>query len=871
MNRRNGTGWSAGLLAVGLLSASTFAAPEDAGQLLENGYAGGEYGRVAYSEFGLEVERADDGGRSDDADVNAPLFPGDLTRTEPGQRAVLELGNAIQIFQDAATELTFLSLPNPYADFSDNTILQLSSGAIRLEAPVQEGDELRVDTPAASVYLLSDADVRVEIYDSGRTVVHSWRGVVEVVGNEGSVLVRAGMSTDVYPGSLPAEATPFNTFARDGFDRWVDGRRDAVRVVDRYDDDGRYDDVYEELPYEVRPYQRELNRHGSWRQVADYGYVWYPTAVSVGWRPYSDGYWHWGRSGYFWVSSEPWGWAPYRYGRWIFNDGWCWVPGRVFGGGWVAWSYGNAYVGWSPLGFYDRPWRVSLNFGVGYRHGWSFLHYDNFYRRGYGRHYVTPHHVYRYGHAHHVTRRAVRIGPRDLSANVNARRQAVQVAANGPRYDVRAPQRGVNSRTSFRNREAQGWNNAVNRARSANASDRAVSSTAGRGGTRGGGRAIVQDRGGNGRSPSATASRGGTRSGRGPTPDARGVNRAGRDGSGRAVQGYPRRITADPRTSAGSGRSSAGRGSRGNDRAVVRDRGRTDRTPTARTPASGRNGDSTVDRRRSSGDRRSIYQRMAQPRSGSSGERNSTSRSGRGVGRRPESSASGRSSSGRQQTTTRSGRSGSPQRPTTRSGSSSRTRQQSSTRSGSTSRGRQQPSTRSGSSSRGRQQPSTRSGASSRGRQQPSGPVGKLLPRSTTVVQPLGELFPRPLFGASRALLVRRSALHRSLRRLISWALFRPLLFRPLLLRPLQFGSLGFPRSRQRPTLTGFDRSSIPGGVHPLSCFRRRAGGLAAGSFYYGARCLGALGLGARRQRLDVEAERPAGEWRESTLTADPL
>lgn len=58
---------------------------------------------------------------------------------------------------------------------------------------------------------------------------------------------------------------------------------------------------------------------------------------------------------YVWISYEPWGWAPYHYGRWVFvaRRGWCWVPplrGEVYWGpGFVGWVYTPAYVAWVPL------------------------------------------------------------------------------------------------------------------------------------------------------------------------------------------------------------------------------------------------------------------------------------------------------------------------------------------------------------------------------------------------------------------------------------------------------------------------------------------------------------------------------------------
>jgi hypothetical protein len=55
------------------------------------------------------------------------------------------------------------------------------------------------------------------------------------------------------------------------------------------------------------------------------------------------------------VSYEPWGWAPYHYGRWSFvaSIGWFWVPpikGAVYWGpGFVGWVQTPTYVSWVPL------------------------------------------------------------------------------------------------------------------------------------------------------------------------------------------------------------------------------------------------------------------------------------------------------------------------------------------------------------------------------------------------------------------------------------------------------------------------------------------------------------------------------------------
>ena len=90
--------------------------------------------------------------------------------------------------------------------------------------------------------------------------------------------------------------------------------------------------------------------------MPDYGYVWTPTVVvGARWSPFRDGRWIWMGGDYVWVAYEPWGWAPYHYGRWSFiiNIGWFWVPPIArevyWSPGYVGWVRTADYVAWVPL------------------------------------------------------------------------------------------------------------------------------------------------------------------------------------------------------------------------------------------------------------------------------------------------------------------------------------------------------------------------------------------------------------------------------------------------------------------------------------------------------------------------------------------
>src|SRR5215467_3473738 len=103
----------------------------------------------------------------------------------------------------------------------------------------------------------------------------------------------------------------------DDFDRWCSDRdrRWDHSVSSRYVSD----DV---VGYE------DLDEYGGWRTVPEYGNVWFPHTEVVGWAPYRYGHWVWiSPWGWTWVDDQPWGFAPFHYGRWVVVGGvWGWVP-----------------------------------------------------------------------------------------------------------------------------------------------------------------------------------------------------------------------------------------------------------------------------------------------------------------------------------------------------------------------------------------------------------------------------------------------------------------------------------------------------------------------------------------------------------------
>jgi hypothetical protein len=103
---------------------------------------------------------------------------------------------------------------------------------------------------------------------------------------------------------------------------------------------------------EYRIFYDALQDYGDWVLIEPYGFVFHPKVDFATFRPYQDGFWvptdAWG---WVWISAEPFGWATYHYGTWLWDrfQGWVWIPGLDWGPAWVTWQLAGGYAGWAPL------------------------------------------------------------------------------------------------------------------------------------------------------------------------------------------------------------------------------------------------------------------------------------------------------------------------------------------------------------------------------------------------------------------------------------------------------------------------------------------------------------------------------------------
>jgi hypothetical protein len=136
----------------------------------------------------------------------------------------------------------------------------------------------------------------------------------------------------------------------------------------------------------LQSFYDELSPYGTWIQDPQYGYVWRPDVEQDDFRPYySNGRWAMTEYGNTWVSNYDWGWAPFHYGRWVYNRyrQWIWIPDTVWGPAWVSWRSGGGYYGWAPMG---PSINININFGIP-DNWWVFIPQRNIYYDSFPRYY----------------------------------------------------------------------------------------------------------------------------------------------------------------------------------------------------------------------------------------------------------------------------------------------------------------------------------------------------------------------------------------------------------------------------------------------------------------------------------------------------
>jgi len=311
------------------------------------------------------------------AQRNRPLTTGDRLSTDADGRLAVQIGST-RLVLDGNTELEILRLDDERVE------VDLRGGSLGLRLRSDEAArEWLVLTPEGRLRPLGAGRLRVD-RSADLSQLTVWEGQARYEGPQSALNVSQGQRADFWLDRQGVAQYSLGAPRLDGFERWV-------AELDR-------DHAQRQALRHVSPEMtgaEDLERHGRWEQDPEYGPLWQPHEVPVGWAPYAAGHWAWVAPwGWTWVDDAPWGFAPFHYGRWVHvRNRWCWTPGRYVARpvyapalvGWVGGHGGNVSVtigggpavGWFPLGPREAyvPYRkvspryVRVVNGPHFRHG----------------------------------------------------------------------------------------------------------------------------------------------------------------------------------------------------------------------------------------------------------------------------------------------------------------------------------------------------------------------------------------------------------------------------------------------------------------------------------------------------------------------
>jgi hypothetical protein len=275
----------------------------------------GRVGLIAWIEGGAQLQRAGNGELIDHTSeslINWPLTSGDLLST--GERARAELGiGSTRLKLGAETQLLLRRVDD------DAIELELLRGSLALHLRSPEvARELLIDSAGGRHRPQGAGLFRLDAALTGRDshAATAWRSDLRIEQHNGSLVLRSGQRAELYPdGGWRVDAPDADDFAR-----WAMADEHEAATLAR---------ASGPLPPEMTGADR-LDAHGDWERSPEWGWIWTPRGVGIGWAPYREGRWAWVAPwGWTWIDVAPWGFAPFHYGRWVqHRQRWAWVPGE---------------------------------------------------------------------------------------------------------------------------------------------------------------------------------------------------------------------------------------------------------------------------------------------------------------------------------------------------------------------------------------------------------------------------------------------------------------------------------------------------------------------------------------------------------------
>ena len=261
---------------------------------------------------------------------NQTVAEGDRLRSDGSSRITLRIGSTT-LWLDERSELEVERMDD------ERVLLRVDRGGLALKLRSREqAQDYRLLTREGRLFLDGEGMFRIDQLERGSRAM-AWQGRARFefrTAEADPVWLAPGEQAELWWSQGPR--TERQSVERDSFARWLQNQRETEGEMTAH----RY--VSPEMTG-----AEDLDRFGRWDRHDEYGALWYPTQVAVDWAPYQHGRWVWtARWGWTWVDAQPWGFAPFHYGRWVRVGGrWGWAPGRyvarpVYSPALVAWSSG---------------------------------------------------------------------------------------------------------------------------------------------------------------------------------------------------------------------------------------------------------------------------------------------------------------------------------------------------------------------------------------------------------------------------------------------------------------------------------------------------------------------------------------------------
>lgn len=307
--------------------------------------------RVSLIHGDVSTQRGDNGEWSAAA-LNAPVLAGDRVSTGDKARTELQLdyANMLRLAEHSQANINTLT--------KSQIQVQLGHGMANYSVYGNSDADAEIDTPNVAIRTgKRESSFRILVTADDHTEVLVRTGEIEITTPQGGTRVTQGQFITIQGSGADEQYKIGEAPARDDWDQWNTDRDNVIRNASSRQKTNNYYVGSE-----------DLDGHGTWSEVPDYGQVWRPAVSDPDWAPYRDGRWvnepYWG---WTWVSSDSWGWAPYHYGRWMYLDGgWGWWPGPAYG-------YPDYRPIWAPayVSFYGFGGGFGGGFGFGFGGGWG--------------------------------------------------------------------------------------------------------------------------------------------------------------------------------------------------------------------------------------------------------------------------------------------------------------------------------------------------------------------------------------------------------------------------------------------------------------------------------------------------------------------